>query len=45
MDPRLVARAHIGGTWAYSRHTGGEKSDFEHEKKKQLAAQGRRVEP
>ena len=29
MNPLLVARAHIGGTWVYSHRT-GEKNGFQH---------------
>jgi hypothetical protein len=32
MDPRLVARAHIGGTWVCSRRT--RKKGIEHQEKK-----------
>jgi hypothetical protein len=31
INPCLIARAHTGGTWAYSRHTEGKKKmQFEH---------------
>jgi hypothetical protein len=36
MDSRLVDRAHIGGTWVYSRRT-SKKNGIQHERKKAAA--------